>query len=155
MDVKGPAIVTGEPGHVGRIADDQEIQLLLRHGRTGPGQPLGIFRAAEFQMRVVHGHPDPRRGPCTCPRRDESRFDAVWLPDGAMTSIKLDAYDLRILATVARDGRITKRALAETVGLSPTPCWTRLARTGKGRADHRLSCSHRARDPGAGHHCDA
>lgn len=48
-----------------------------------------------------------------------------------MTSIKLDAVDLRILATVARDGRITKRALAEAVGLSPTPCWTRLARLEK------------------------
>lgn len=48
-----------------------------------------------------------------------------------MTSIKLDTYDLRILATVARRGRITKRALAEAVGLSPTPCWTRLARLEK------------------------
>ncbi len=48
-----------------------------------------------------------------------------------MTSIKLDAYDLRILATVARKGRITKRALAEAVGLSPTPCWTRLSRLEK------------------------
>lgn len=48
-----------------------------------------------------------------------------------MTSVKLDTYDLRILATVARRGRITKRALAEAVGLSPTPCWTRLARLEK------------------------
>ncbi|MFC7397487.1 Lrp/AsnC family transcriptional regulator [Chelatococcus sp. GCM10030263] len=42
--------------------------------------------------------------------------------------IKLDATDLRILAAIQREGRITKLALAERVGLSPTPCWTRLKR---------------------------
>jgi Lrp/AsnC family transcriptional regulator of ectoine degradation len=42
--------------------------------------------------------------------------------------LKLDATDLRILAAIQRDGRITKLALAERVGLSPTPCWTRLKR---------------------------
>jgi Lrp/AsnC family transcriptional regulator of ectoine degradation len=41
---------------------------------------------------------------------------------------KLDAIDLRILAEIQREGRITKLALAERVGLSPTPCWTRLRR---------------------------
>jgi Lrp/AsnC family transcriptional regulator of ectoine degradation len=40
--------------------------------------------------------------------------------------MKLDAIDLRILDAIQRDGRITKLALAETVGLSPTPCWMRL-----------------------------
>ena len=44
---------------------------------------------------------------------------------------KLDAIDLKILREVQRDGRITKLALAERVGLSPTPCWTRLARLEK------------------------
>jgi Lrp/AsnC family transcriptional regulator, regulator of ectoine-degradation genes len=42
--------------------------------------------------------------------------------------IKLDVTDLRILAAIQREGRITKLALAERVGLSPTPCWTRLKR---------------------------
>lgn len=42
--------------------------------------------------------------------------------------MKLDAIDLRILAEVQRDGRITKVALAERVGLSATPCWNRLRR---------------------------
>jgi Lrp/AsnC family transcriptional regulator of ectoine degradation len=41
---------------------------------------------------------------------------------------KLDATDLRILAEVQRDGRITKVALAERIGLSATPCWNRLRR---------------------------
>lgn len=42
--------------------------------------------------------------------------------------IRLDARDLRILKVLAREGRITKAALAEQVGLSATPCWERLKR---------------------------
>ena len=39
--------------------------------------------------------------------------------------------DLRILEAVQRDGRITKLALAQKVGLSPTPCWLRLRKLEK------------------------
>ncbi len=45
--------------------------------------------------------------------------------------MKLDAIDLRIIDAVHRDGRITKLALAEKVGLSPTPCWLRLRKLEK------------------------
>jgi len=45
--------------------------------------------------------------------------------------MKLDAIDLRILEVVQGDGRITKLALAEKVGLSPTPCWMRLRKLEK------------------------
>lgn len=45
--------------------------------------------------------------------------------------MKLDAVDLRILDAIQRDGRITKLALAERVGLSPTPCWIRLQKLEK------------------------
>lgn len=48
-----------------------------------------------------------------------------------MPAAKLDAIDLKILDAIQRDGRITKLALAELVGLSPTPCWTRLAKLEK------------------------
>jgi Lrp/AsnC family transcriptional regulator of ectoine degradation len=48
-----------------------------------------------------------------------------------MTALKLDPIDLKILDAIQRDGRITKLALAEAVGLSPTPCWMRLARLEK------------------------
>ena len=48
-----------------------------------------------------------------------------------MTSAKLDAIDLKILDAIQRDGRITKLALAEQVGLSPTPCWMRLRKLEK------------------------
>jgi Lrp/AsnC family transcriptional regulator, regulator of ectoine-degradation genes len=47
-------------------------------------------------------------------------------------TVRLDAIDLRILEAIQRDGRITKLKLAEQVGLSPTPCWTRLDRLEKG-----------------------
>lgn len=45
-----------------------------------------------------------------------------------MASVKLDIFDLRILHEIQREGRITKLALAERVGLSATPCWMRLKR---------------------------
>lgn len=45
--------------------------------------------------------------------------------------MKLDTVDLRILDAIQRDGRITKLALAEKVGLSPTPCWMRLQKLEK------------------------
>lgn len=48
-----------------------------------------------------------------------------------MTATKLDAIDLKILDAIQRDGRITKLALAEQVGLSPTPCWMRLRKLEK------------------------
>ena len=48
-----------------------------------------------------------------------------------MTSAKLDPIDLKILDAIQRNGRITKLALAEQVGLSPTPCWMRLRKLEK------------------------
>lgn len=41
---------------------------------------------------------------------------------------KLDAIDIKILATLQKEGRITKLALADRVNLTPTPCWERLKR---------------------------
>ncbi len=48
-----------------------------------------------------------------------------------MSTPKLDVIDLKILDAIQRDGRITKLALAERVGLSPTPCWMRLRKLEK------------------------
>lgn len=45
--------------------------------------------------------------------------------------MKLDAFDVRILAALQRDGRITKLRLAEEIGLSPSPCWERMRRLEK------------------------
>ena len=43
----------------------------------------------------------------------------------------LDARDLDIVQVLSSEGRITKAALAERVGLSPTPCWERLKKLEK------------------------
>lgn len=40
--------------------------------------------------------------------------------------MKLDDRDIAILRVLSSEGRITKAALAERIGLSPTPCWDRL-----------------------------
>ena len=45
--------------------------------------------------------------------------------------MRLDARDLDILRVLSSEGRITKAALAERVGLSPTPCWERLKKLEK------------------------
>lgn len=43
----------------------------------------------------------------------------------------LDRTDFRILGAVQRHGPLSKTRLAEIVNLSPTPCWSRLARLKK------------------------
>lgn len=40
----------------------------------------------------------------------------------------LDQIDRKILSELQADGRLTTNALAERVGLSPSPCWTRVKR---------------------------
>jgi Lrp/AsnC family transcriptional regulator, regulator of ectoine-degradation genes len=42
--------------------------------------------------------------------------------------IALDDRDIAILQVLSAEGRLSKTALAERVGLSPTPCWNRLKR---------------------------
>lgn len=45
--------------------------------------------------------------------------------------LKLDRIDLKILAQLQRSGRITNVELADAVGLSPSPCLTRVKRLEK------------------------
>ena len=45
--------------------------------------------------------------------------------------MKLDDRDIAILRVLSTEGRITKAALAERIGLSPTPCWDRLRKREK------------------------
>ena len=40
----------------------------------------------------------------------------------------MDAVDRKILRTLSRQGRLTNAELAEEVGLSASPCWTRVKR---------------------------
>ena len=48
-----------------------------------------------------------------------------------MKPIDLDAADIRILCALQGHGQLSKTKLSEIVGLSPTPCWARLARLKK------------------------
>ena len=43
-----------------------------------------------------------------------------------MPKAQLDAFDLRILDELQKDGRLTNAELAERIGLSPTPCLRRV-----------------------------
>lgn len=43
-----------------------------------------------------------------------------------MTATELDAIDLKILKALQEDGKLTNNALAERVGLSPSPCLRRV-----------------------------
>lgn len=40
--------------------------------------------------------------------------------------MKLDRYDIAILDVLQQDGRISKRDLADEIGLSVSPCWVRM-----------------------------
>ncbi len=46
-------------------------------------------------------------------------------------NVALDSYDLQILSVLHDNGRMTKVALAEVIGLSPTPCGARIERLEK------------------------
>lgn len=48
-----------------------------------------------------------------------------------MTSVKLDRIDIKILAELQRNGRITNTDLADAVALSPSPCLARVKRLEK------------------------
>src|SRR5690606_25331268 len=47
----------GEPGHVGGIADDQEIDAFLLHGLPRLFQARFIFPQGEFEIRLGHVSP--------------------------------------------------------------------------------------------------
>ncbi|MFM2148439.1 MAG: AsnC family transcriptional regulator [Pseudomonadota bacterium] len=44
----------------------------------------------------------------------------------------MDAIDKKILRALSHQGRLTNAELAEQVGLSPSPCWTRVKRLEQG-----------------------
>ena len=50
------------------------------------------------------------------------------LPQFQATAVRLDRLDIKILAALQTDGRMTNLKLAEIVGLSATPCLQRVRR---------------------------
>lgn len=59
------------------------------------------------------------------PNRRSARAQA---PQKGAEPQRLDDLDRKILGALRADGRLTIAALAERVGLSQSPCWTRLRR---------------------------
>lgn len=55
----------------------------------------------------------------------------IWSCPARYNVQRLDARDLAILKVLGTEGRISKTDLAGRVGLSPTPCWERLAKLEK------------------------
>ncbi len=49
VHVERPAVIAGQPVHVGRIADDQQLDVLGGHRLPGLGETLGIFDAGELE----------------------------------------------------------------------------------------------------------
>ncbi|MGL6019794.1 MAG: Lrp/AsnC family transcriptional regulator [Gibbsiella quercinecans] len=43
-----------------------------------------------------------------------------------MPNSKLNSTDIKILALLQQDARITNQALAETIGMSASPCWRKV-----------------------------
>ena len=50
VHIERPAVIAGQPGHVGRIGDDQQIDAGSFHGLARLREPLGIFRSAEVEI---------------------------------------------------------------------------------------------------------
>lgn len=60
--------------------------------------------------------------------RKNSQRQQIVLPQPADRPQALDAIDRKILSALAANGRLTMNELAEKVGLSASPCWTRVRR---------------------------
>ena len=59
-----------------------------------------------------------------------------------MPALNLDRIDRRILAELQQDGGLTNQALAERVGLSPSPCLRRVkALEEAGVIGRRVTCA--------------
>ncbi|MNC30527.1 hypothetical protein D3C75_788140 [compost metagenome] len=58
MNVERPTVIAGQPGHVRRIGDQQQLDTLRLHGRSNLGQTLGVFLPLERKIDdyLRHAH---------------------------------------------------------------------------------------------------
>ena len=58
VNVKRPTVIAGQPGHVRRIGDQQQLDALNLHGRSNLGQTLGVFLPFEREIDdyLRHAH---------------------------------------------------------------------------------------------------
>ncbi|MNZ28994.1 hypothetical protein D3C78_462380 [compost metagenome] len=58
MNVERPTVIAGQPGHVRRIGDQQQLDALRLHGHSHLGQTLGVFLPLERKIDdyLRHAH---------------------------------------------------------------------------------------------------
>ena len=49
MNVKGPTVIAGEPGHIRRVGHNQQLDFRRLHRTSGFCNPSGVFLGAEVQ----------------------------------------------------------------------------------------------------------
>src|SRR4051812_36313989 len=79
---------------------------------------------AGFSAELCSPAPDRRMRQVQSAMRQNRQSDAK---RGSGT-VPFDLMDRKILSALRADGRLTMSELAETVGLSQSPCWTRVKR---------------------------
>ncbi len=94
-----------------------------------PAHTIGLAPSAALPSGIIGWRPVGWQGSrCSSPSHDNGL--ARGQENAAMKGrgVRLDDRDLKILAILQREGRITKAELAKRVNLSATPCWARLQR---------------------------
>ena len=94
-----------------------------------PTRPIGVRPAAALRSFSVVPRPTGWQAYCKASIGRNDGGERV--PENAAmkgSRLRLDDRDLKILAILQREGRITKAELAKRVNLSATPCWARLQR---------------------------
>ncbi len=59
VDIEGPAVVARQPGHVGGVGDDQQLDPAMLHRLARLGQTLGVLLPAEIQYDIRHSRTTP------------------------------------------------------------------------------------------------
>lgn len=82
-----------------------------------------------LDVRPVPGHPAPAEEAKARPAASSERPSQMPAPKGSQRQdVNLDAIDRKILSMLRDEGRMSINDLAQHVGLSPSPCWTRVKR---------------------------
>jgi DNA-binding Lrp family transcriptional regulator len=103
------------------------------NGPLLPQNTRKVLLMLSAEMREAIDGPFSESGFCCASRHGPPLSVTVaWEAEGKMkdndTSLKLDHLDLKILAKLQTDARITNQELADAVGLSPSPCLQRVKR---------------------------
>ena len=83
VDVERPAVVAGQPVHVRRVADDQELDALRLHRGAGAGEAVGVLGGGEAGLGLGTGFLGVRPGAGVLQHAGEAHRDmgAADVPD--------------------------------------------------------------------------